>query len=150
MDAETQRKLEALYDALDAEIAAVGPRCEMSGRCCRFDEFGHTLFLSRLEAEYLLIEGLPAGQTVTPNRCPYQIDRRCTARQRRPIGCRVFFCDPSFAVKKPELSEAFIRRLKTLHVQTGSGWEYRSLGDWLAEFHDDAPQARASGGRDSA
>ena len=40
-------ELRALYADLDRQVAAIGPVCELSGRCCRFLEFGHTLFVSR-------------------------------------------------------------------------------------------------------
>ena len=54
----------AIYDDLAAEIALAAPVCELSGRCCRFKEYGHTLFISRPEAELLLeAEGLP-GKTL--------------------------------------------------------------------------------------
>src|SRR5262249_3331512 len=38
--------LRALYQALDAEVSRLGPVCRLSGRCCRFQEYGHTLFVS--------------------------------------------------------------------------------------------------------
>ncbi len=47
-------ELRALYAELDAEVARLGPVCELSGRCCRFIEFGHTLFVSEAEVGYLL------------------------------------------------------------------------------------------------
>jgi superfamily I DNA/RNA helicase len=39
----------AVYEERWADPA--GPVCVASGRCCRFKEYGHTLFLSNLEAE---------------------------------------------------------------------------------------------------
>ena len=51
--------LHALYAALDAEVARLGPVCELSGRCCRFAEYGHTLFVSAPEAALLLDEAPP-------------------------------------------------------------------------------------------
>ena len=38
---------------LDREVAGIGPVCELSGRCCRFEEYGHTLFVSTAEVEFL-------------------------------------------------------------------------------------------------
>ena len=55
MTPELRGAVEAVYAAADAAVAAAGPRCDAgSGRCCRFTEYGHTLFLSHFEAEILL------------------------------------------------------------------------------------------------
>src|SRR5687767_4148795 len=89
-----------LYAEIDAEIAAESPRCDASGRCCRFSEYGHTLFLSAVEGE-LLFEREPE---IGGGECPYQINQLCTARERRPLGCRTYFCDPKYAHRMPEIS----------------------------------------------
>ncbi len=47
-------ELEAVYASLEDELARLAPVCLVSGRCCRFREYGHTLFLSAAELEYLL------------------------------------------------------------------------------------------------
>lgn len=125
--------LDAVYADLDREVAAASPVCRASGRCCRFREYGHTLFLSRLEAERLLAAGLPAGADVGREGCPYQAQGLCTARERRPLGCRVYFCDPSFADRMAELSERYVGRLKSLHERYGLAWDYRPLHGFLEE-----------------
>ncbi len=122
-----------LYDELDAEIAAAGPVCELSGRCCRFEEYGHTLFLSQPEADLLAEESPPTTGPVDETACPYQVDRLCQARERRPMGCRVYFCDPKYAGRGEELSERYIARLKQLHGRHGTAWDYRPLHRFLAE-----------------
>lgn len=125
--------LVALYDDLAAEIAAAAPVCDLSGRCCRFKEYGHTLFISRPEAELLLEQGLPPGSTVDEAGCPFQIGGLCTARERRPLGCRVYFCDPRYAGKGEALTERYLARLKQMHEATGTPWEYRPLHRILEE-----------------
>jgi Fe-S-cluster containining protein len=117
----------AIYDEVAAEIAKAAPVCELSGRCCRFKEFGHTLFITRPEAELLLERGLPENAVVDESGCPFQVNGLCTARERRPLGCRVYYCDPKYAGTGEALSEAFISRLKRLHEETGTPWEYRPL-----------------------
>lgn len=120
-----------LYRSVDAEIAGENPKCDVSGRCCRFTEYGHTLFLSSVEAE-LLFERAPESKTDAE--CPYQIDRLCTARDRRPLGCRTYFCDPKFAARMPEITEAAVSRLKALHDAWGRPWDYRPLERFLPDF----------------
>lgn len=127
------RQLLAVYEAAEAEVAAAAPVCEVSGRCCRFREYGHTLFLSRAEAELLLHEGLPPDSVVSAEGCPFQIRGLCTARDRRPLGCRVYFCDPRYEGIGEQISERAIAQLKTLHEETQTPWEYRPLVHFLRE-----------------
>ncbi len=140
---EFRAALAELYVDLAAEIAQAAPVCEVSGRCCRFKEYGHTLFLSRLEAELLLEAGLPPGAAVDDATCPFQIQGLCTARERRPLGCRIYFCDPRYAEAQPVLSERFISRLKSLHDEHGLAWEYRPLIHFLRELPPEPPTAKS-------
>ncbi len=45
----------------------------------------------------------------------------------RPLGCRVYFCDPAFQSQAPELSEVFLNRLKRLAERHGWPWNYAPL-----------------------
>lgn len=132
-DGSMRNGLLAIYDELAGDIARAGPVCELSGRCCRFKEYGHTLFISRPEAELLLEEGLPENATADEAGCPFQVNGLCTARERRPLGCRVYYCDPNFAGKGEALSERYIARLKQLHEESGTTWDYRPFHRFLEE-----------------
>lgn len=128
-------ELRELYAQLDAAVARLAPVCRISGRCCRFREYGHTLFLSAPEFDYLLSE---APDPVRPpddgETCPWQDDHgRCTAREARPLGCRVYFCDPSYQDAAPELSEHYIARVKRLSERHGLPWSYAPLHRHLHE-----------------
>jgi len=119
----------ALYAELDAEIARRAPVCQLSGRCCRFVEYDHTLFLSAAELGVLLADApapvrpLDGGET-----CPWQNGQgHCTARGARPLGCRVYFCDPGYEGQAEELSETFLARLKQLSTEFGLPWNYAPL-----------------------
>ena len=59
LTAEQRERVRAVYAVADAAVAAAGPRCDASGRCCRFAEYGHTLFISQLEADVLLAGAPP-------------------------------------------------------------------------------------------
>lgn len=122
-----------IYDALDADVRRAGPVCDLSGRCCRFREYGHTLFISRTEAELLLEKGIPEGAAIDDAGCPFQQGTICTARERRPLGCRVYFCDPGYAGRGEELSEQYIGQLKELHRAEDVDWDYRPLHHFLRE-----------------
>jgi hypothetical protein len=127
--------LRELYDQLDAAVARLKPVCRISGRCCRFREYGHTLFLSDPEVAYLLSEAPPPVRPLDDGQtCPWQdVHGRCTAREARPLGCRVYFCDPAFEDAAPALSEQFIARLKALTEHYGLPWNYAPLHRHLHE-----------------
>src|SRR2546423_169126 len=112
----------AIYREVDAAVAAAGPVCVASGRCCRFKEYGHVLFISNLEAAVLLENAPPYAQPVTPDYCPFQDGNLCTAREPRPLGCRVYYCDPNYQETGNSLTETYLRRLKELAEAAGVAW----------------------------
>ena len=131
-------ELRALYAQLDAEVARLAPVCQLSGRCCRFREYGHTLFLSAPEVDYLLSEAPAPVRPLDRRRDLPLAGRRgrCTAREARPLGCRVYFCDPAYQDAAPDLSERFIARLKDLADRHGLPWNYAPLHRHLHERRD--------------
>jgi len=76
---------------------------------------------------------LPPGATIDAEGCPFQVDRLCTARERRAPGLRVYFCDPKYAGVGEQLSAESISQLKALHDVTETPWEYRPLLYFLQE-----------------
>lgn len=44
--------LRALAHKVAAEVARVRPRCDVSGRCCNFEAYGHRMYLTGLEVAY--------------------------------------------------------------------------------------------------
>jgi hypothetical protein len=122
-----------LYEEVDRAVAAAGPVCIASGRCCRFKEYGHTLFLSNLEAEVLLAQAPPYVQPVSQDFCPFQKENLCTAREPRPLGCRVYFCDPTYQERAGQISEEYLRRLKGLAESNDLPWRYAPLHVFLNE-----------------
>jgi hypothetical protein len=137
MSEQTRRLVLELYRDADREVAAAGPVCVASGRCCRFKEYGHTLFLSNLEAEVLL-SAAPAydPDAVTPDFCPFQQGNLCTAREPRPLGCRVYYCDPGYQTTGVAISETYVRRLKEIADTHGGGWLYAPLHHFLLHPED--------------
>ncbi|HLJ92828.1 MAG TPA: hypothetical protein VKU02_06510 [Gemmataceae bacterium] len=128
---ELRRRVLELYHDVDQAVAAAGPICVASGRCCRFKEQGHILFLSNLEAEVLLANAPPYEQPVSPDFCPFQKDNLCTARQPRPLGCRIYYCDPSYQEAGQRISEEYLQRLKALANEQGLAWHYAPLHYFL-------------------
>ena len=143
MTDEVRAAVEAVYAAADHAVAEAGPRCDASGRCCRFKEYGHTLFLSHFEAEILLESALPFAQPVSADGCPFQVNGLCTARESRPLGCRIYFCDPSYQETGNRITEESLAALKRIADEHDTGWMYAPLHVHLNE----AAPAAAAGAR---
>jgi len=130
--------LRGLYADLDRAVSELAPVCLLSGRCCRFEEYGHTLFLSAAEAAVLIADAPPPVRAFDPGAsCPWQDGLgRCTARDARPIGCRVYFCDPRFDDQAPILTERFLAQLKEMTAERGWPWNYAPLHRHLAPAYE--------------
>jgi Fe-S-cluster containining protein len=130
--------LSELFARVDREILGIGPQCELSGRCCRFKQFGHDLFITGLEHDYLIETSSAAVMSLNyGENCPWQSKSGiCTARNSRPLGCRVFFCDPAYADSMPEIMESAIRDLKKIHIEADLAWDYRPLQAYLIESRE--------------
>src|SRR5207249_2180610 len=131
MEPEVRRRVLELYREVDREVAAAGPVCVASGRCCRFKEWGHVLFLSGMEAEILKAEAPAYDTPVSSDFCPFQKENLCTAREPRPLGCRVYYCDPNYQQKSQEITEKYLRRLKELADEFHLAWQYAPLHTFL-------------------
>jgi Fe-S-cluster containining protein len=117
---EAMAAVASLYADLDEWIEAQRPACVNRGACCRFDDFGHRLYVTTLEAAYFVaLHGpnvrSPAG--VEGGGCPYQVGGLCTSREGRPVGCRVFFCAPEAKHWQGPATEWALERLRELHTR---------------------------------
>jgi hypothetical protein len=117
--------LEALYAELDLELRREGPVCVQRGLCCRFEEAGHTLFATDLELDFALDHSGPPPAPEAPGRCPYHRGGLCNARAGRPLGCRVYFCDPRFAARMPEIYERAYAKVLAIASAAGIPHRYR-------------------------
>src|ERR1700688_1848209 len=131
MSDHLRRQVLELYREVDRDIAAAGPVCVASGRCCRFKEYGHVLFVSNLEADVLLSAAPAYNKPVSADFCPFQKENLCTAREPRPLGCRVYYCDPNYQNTSRQITEKYLRKLKQLADESGIPWEYAPLHHFL-------------------
>lgn len=144
--------IRAIYADLGQAVAQRRPVCNASGRCCRFEEFGHRLYVTGLEIAWFL-RGVAnrdsaSGQSLVTNdlslkqlapgpkpqasslpNCPYQIDGLCSTHAIRPLGCRVFFCEQGTEDWQQDTTEHFLNRLKELHAAHGLPYSYM---EWRA------------------
>jgi Fe-S-cluster containining protein len=90
-----------------------------SGRCCRFEEYGHRLYVTTLELAAFVAELPDAAGTKDwdGTGCPFQVNKLCSVHAIRPFGCRVFFCDATATQWQNERYERFHADLKRLHEE---------------------------------
>jgi hypothetical protein len=129
--ATTRSQVLELYKEVDRDVSAAGPVCVASGKCCRFTEYGHVLFLSNLEADVLLAAAPAYDKPVSADFCPFQKENLCTAREPRPLGCRVYYCDPNYQETSRGITEKYLLKLKQLAETSGVPWEYAPLHRFL-------------------
>jgi hypothetical protein len=70
----------------------------------------------------------------------------CTARAARPLGCRIYFCDPAYQDRMAEITELAVAALKRIADAHGTGWHYAPLHHFL----DREPPAGPPGARPPA
>jgi len=142
----------SLLAEADADIAARKPVCRASGRCCKFEQYGHRLYVTAAEKLYFA-EKTPAAPSAQPpvvslpqffardkiEGCPYQIDGLCTAREARPLGCRLYFCDENAQHWQNEVYEKYHARLRALHEHHGLPYRYL---EWRAALREIMEQRR--------
>lgn len=125
---EVVAALRAFFEETDRAIAAHGPTCWNRGECCRFGQYGHRLYVNALEVVYYL-----AGEYELPaidaDTCPHARDGHCQARAYRPLGCRVFYCDPAAQAWQSPLTEDRLGLLRNMHESLGVPYFY---ADWMA------------------
>lgn len=123
------------YVDVDASIARHKPLCINRGDCCKFAAFGHRLYVTDVELIYFLHGEadrlLPADPAA--GACPYQQAGRCTAREHRPLGCRIYFCDENARDGQGPEYERGLERLKRIGGQFDIPYRYREWLSALAE-----------------
>lgn len=124
---EVRAAVESIYTHLQRQIDSRKPLCNTSGRCCRFDEFGHRLYVTTMELAtfvYGLEMSTRDAQLSDSSGCPFQIQGLCSVHPIRPFGCRIFFCDASSAIWQQEQYERFHTQLKSLHEALNVPYRY--------------------------
>jgi hypothetical protein len=125
---DVMQAIDAVYADLQAEIDRRRPICQLSGRCCRFEEYGHRLYVTTIElAAFVRHLGRPLP-AATSTGCPFQIDKLCGAHAIRPFGCRIFFCDPTASQWQEEHYRIFHQRIRELHERSQVPYFYVEWG----------------------
>lgn len=123
--------LRRFYQQVDTAVEAYEPRCTNRGQCCNFARAGHRLFVTPIELAAFRRAYADRWRAAEPasGRCPWQVDGVCTARELRPLGCRVYFCDPQAQAWQNEFYETRLRELKQFMTEQGIQYRYE---EWLS------------------
>jgi Fe-S-cluster containining protein len=139
-------RVDAVYQQFESERASRKPHCAQSGDCCRFEAYGHRLFVTVMEAAHFRRDAAGGVADWDGSGCPFQVGGLCSRHPVRPFGCRVFFCDRSSTAWQQEQYERFHGQIRELHDLAGVPYlyvEWREALDALGV----SPQATRSTGR---
>lgn len=128
------RALRDIHLQVAESTRAARPLCVASGRCCRFEAFGHRLYVTALEAAWVMarLNG-ELGRSLTRRQvlraveegtCPFLDEGLCTVHAIRPFACRTFFCDPRAQAWQQELHERCHAAVRALHDQLEIPYRY--------------------------
>lgn len=126
--------LRGVYRSVDEAVNRRGALCLGGGACCRFDLMGHRLMLSTGELALLTLRPPPGGRGAGLLPCAYQHGPRCTVRDRRPLGCRVYFCRAEWEDFCHQAYEASHERIRRLHERHALPYAYVELTAALNEL----------------
>lgn len=130
---EVGARLEGIYQMIADQVAARSPVCVASGRCCNFEQYGHRLYVTGLEAAWCVHQLGDEHPPLTPGSvasamerggCPFQMGTLCGVHTIKPVGCRTYFCDPSAEGWQEELTERAHGLVKSLHDRAGVPYRY--------------------------
>lgn len=146
-DESTAQAIDAIHEEIEATIVLHRPRCDSSGRCCRFEEYGHRLYVTGLESALVIRRAVgdaayapeqhslrdPAQDDADPRigpGCPFQIRALCGIHADRPAACRVYFCDTRWTSNMSVVAERAVGAIRRLHEELDVSYcyaEWRSL-----------------------
>ncbi len=148
--------LRSIYREIAESTRTARPICVASGKCCRFEAYGHRLYVTGLEVAWFLDQFEALGRSVTlaeiaaargAGTCPFLAEGFCSVHTIRPFACRTFFCDPRSEAWQTELHESCHGRVRALHEQLQLPYWY---GEWRQVLEAaSAPPTEWSAGADA-
>ncbi|HHT9106248.1 MAG TPA: YkgJ family cysteine cluster protein [Candidatus Wujingus californicus] len=133
-DSKIYIELVKIYQDLEKEIGKINPECKMCGTCCNFGKYKHVLYASSIETDFLEKFVDVHAFNVTDNVCPFLKDNKCSIRNFRTLGCRIFYCDSKHKDTSYGLYERYLRKIKKLSNKYNIEWKYRPFLHQLAKF----------------
>ncbi len=122
-----------MYRQLDRKIKSFGNKCDNCKRCCNFQESKLDLFVSNIEFSYFVMN---VSESIVPegNVCPYLSQSGCSVREFRPIGCRIYFCNPNEGYLQSDIYESSLNDIKKFVGELGLPYGYYRWINVLEEY----------------
>ena len=140
-DGAVDGRITGMLKSLSDDIAARGPTCWSSGKCCNFNAYGHRLYVTGLEVCWTLSQ-IASRPSLLPllekpvdlaGTCSFQVDKLCGVHPMRPMGCRVYFCQQGTAEWQNQLYEKYQSQIRELHDELKIPYLYAEWRALLAE-----------------
>ena len=119
------REVKQIYDWLDSNIKSSKNQCTACGKCCNFESFGHKLFVTTPELLYFH-KNVKNFKSMPGQSCPYLKSGKCSVRDFRFAGCRIFFCKTDSDLQN-KLSEQVMEKFKKLCEKFDFPYRYVDL-----------------------
>ena len=127
---DVERQMQSMIVEASEAVRARRPLCVAGGACCRFERFGHQLWMSGLEVAWCLrqVPAMPTLEQVDDatrrGDCPFLREGQCSVHWARPLGCRAYFCDGAGEGWQEALLESWHARVRTLHDRLQIPYRY--------------------------
>jgi hypothetical protein len=108
--------------------------CRACGDCCIFEQAEHRLYAST--GELTLLTSVPPPQPPAILRCAYQRNSVCSARDRRPLGCRIYFCEDTASLFIKTCYEEYHREIGLLHNRHDVPYRYVEVTEGTRLLHE--------------
>jgi hypothetical protein len=128
-------RVRQIYDQIDTagkNSPALAGKCSACGKCCSFESFGHRLYITPPELQYLAHHiGSENLKPMTNGCCPYNVKGKCIVYNYRFASCRIFCCtgDKDF---QSQLTESILTQLKKLCRDFAVPYKYMELATALS------------------
>lgn len=132
-------ELRTLYQRLEKDLTLLNPGCNQCGTCCNFSSFGHVLYASGIEVNFIIRNVKVPDFNISDNICPFLKDNQCSIRDFRTLGCRIFYCNPDYKEVLNDVYEKYYRKIKDLSEKYNTQWKYMPFLRQLAEFKSKKP-----------
>ena len=106
------------------------------------------LYVTGLEAAGMLRSGERVDtEQIKQGTCPFLRDKLCGIRDHRALGCRIYYCDPSYQETGNRITEQYLQELKCLADERGLAWSYAPLHHFLNHPEETSAVTEHSPGR---
>ena len=121
-------ELREIYAQLGGELEPYRRHCDARGICCNFKAHGHRLYVTGLEAAEMARAGVKADRALShAGSCPFLRGALCGIRENRALGCRIYYCDPTYEEQRNATYEKFLGLVRDVEARHGIAHTYADI-----------------------